>query len=85
MTEPDIIRLEGVLYNVTEMGPSYGGRGEMYIRARPKHEQTGWACRECGVSPCLALFLPLGGAQNLKCVLGGNSVWVPFYGKVVEE
>ena len=86
MTEPDIIRIDGVEYE--ECQDCHGDRcaDPRYICIRPKRKQTGWICTSgrCDAK-CVILWRtkPVGSA----CVwspCNRSAVWSPFYGKVVE-
>jgi hypothetical protein len=98
MTEPDIIRIDGVEYEpcdcdtktaiVIDMGSNSGG--EWYRKFRPMRKQTGWICRS-GYGCALHCVAPMDGMLNMRpdrCLYytaKDESVWDPFYGKVVEE
>ena len=83
MTEPDIIRIDGVEYEL--INPEGHLRALMCL-LRPKRKQTGWICTSgrCDAK-CVILWhtKPVGSA----CVwspCNRSAVWSPFYGKVEE-
>jgi hypothetical protein len=83
MTEPDIIRIDGVEYEACKDCPGDKCADPQYVCIRPKRKQTGWVCRECGESePCLSI----GRVQPVAdaCAIRDSPDWQPFYGKVVE-
>ena len=88
MTEPDIIRIDGVeydfVYHLDALGP--------YVyKLRPKRKQTGWICRGCSrAAPCVEITTsaddpPTGCLRNaMGDLIADRSAWERFYGKVEE-
>ena len=92
MTEPDIIRIDGVEYE--ECQDCHGDRcaDPRYICIRPKRKQTGRVCyggaiggEPCSYGPCIVFRGTI--PADICAVSGMQSPWtrwVPFYGKVEE-
>lgn len=72
MTEPDIIRIDGVEYEL--INPEDHLRALMCL-IRPKREQTGWACRECPFQ-CRSAMNGLDPPTTFRC---SNRRVVPVY------
>jgi len=99
MTEPDIIRIDGVEYDACphwrpmcaekNACPSKCPDDEYRVLGciRPKRVQMGWVCQRCSPDLCVAAFgSPPTAVIPGICPCDGtkNVAWKPFYGKVVE-